>query len=211
MTPENLSIIASIVSIIVAVLAIWLSVTFYRSGRDSEKQVSVSLSEIKTQAGSLQKLSGKWMTQLIEHVTEPKPSSTDEALPHIIKAFAEIPQVIQASFQEKQTNESKPITESQLCELYVALYFYIAQTNYWSQFYLPTNIDEFSPDTNEWHSLYKNIVDMSALDFKSMSKILDNCDQKLLKETLNNHLLTETDSYWAKQVTDTTNYFVRNK
>jgi len=59
MTAEIWSIVASIVSVVLAFFAIGISIWFFIVGRNTEKEVTNSLTQIKTQAEMLQKISGK--------------------------------------------------------------------------------------------------------------------------------------------------------
>lgn len=204
---ETLSITAAILSIGIAMFAIWLSITFYFKSKESEQEASKSLAKIETQAGILQKLNADQLDKLLDHALKQKQSITEQAMPHVMEALSDITQVIQ---QNQTGDKDQPITNEQAYELFIALYFYIAQTNYWAQFYIP-DFKDFKPDSNDSHFLYKNIVDTSFHDFNTIEKMLDNCDQEILAKASNANLLTETNSNWKKFVTDTTGYLTRNK
>ncbi len=51
---EIASIVASFVPVILACVAIWLSLCFYTQGKNTERNVQVALEEIKTQTDALQ-------------------------------------------------------------------------------------------------------------------------------------------------------------
>lgn len=201
MNAETFSIISSIVSILLGFIAIALSFAFYYFGRESEKNVASLLTQIKTQADSLEKLSGTWMTRLIKHVTTPKPNVSEETYTNLISAISKNSQLVPSSFQEQHhSSDSEEIEESDLHMLYIALYYYTAQTNFWSQLGLPT-IEEFD-ESDENHMLIKNTIDMSFKDFEGISNIIEDCDINKLKETPNAELLSETKENWSASVRD---------
>ena len=72
MESQIINVTAAIVSIILGILAIVLSLWFYRQTKDTEKEVSRSLSKIETQAEMLQKITGKQLDRLTKFVTAPR-------------------------------------------------------------------------------------------------------------------------------------------
>src|SRR5262249_41060704 len=69
---ETASIIASIVSVILALVAIAQSIYFYTQSKNTESRVQEALTAIKTQTESLQALSGKYLDRLTRYVTTPR-------------------------------------------------------------------------------------------------------------------------------------------
>jgi len=207
MTPaEVLSIISSIVSIILALFAVALSIYFFVQTKNTEKNVTSSLSKIETQAESLQRINAKWMDRLTRYVTEPRSSPSEESIPLLIQILAQLPQTITASFTQSPQQNTQEQLVNEVYSSYIALYFYIAQTNYWSQFYLP-NVSDFD-HANEFHNLVKRIVDMSCTDFSHIAKLLSNCDQVKLKTNTLAHLLDETKEFWRFRIRSTADCFV---
>ncbi|MBZ5566076.1 MAG: hypothetical protein LAP13_27115 [Acidobacteriia bacterium] len=94
----------------------------------------------------------------------------------------------------------------ELYSAYIALYFYTACTNYWSQFYLP-DAAEFE-GTNGFHQLCKRIVDVSNADFTHMAQILAACDQSRLHANPISHLMSEAQDFWRYHVRSTSDVFV---
>ena len=70
---EIINIFSSLASLILAVISIWLSLYFYAKSKDTEKNVNEALTEIKTHAGTLERLTGKWMDRFTRYVTTPQP------------------------------------------------------------------------------------------------------------------------------------------
>lgn len=207
MSPEiinTISILSGVFSISISVIAMVLSIVFYLAGRKTENSVSVSLAKIEAQTEALQKLSGKQIDKLMKHAFESNSNlSNNDAMVQLVSSLSQIPLTITTLIKQpiENTNSEEVIV------LYSALYFYTAQTNYWSQFYLPTAHD-FDPD-NETHSLIKRIVDLSHEDFTKVANWLTYCDQNKLKS--NNPLFSYievTRDTWRHSVRSSSEVFV---
>ena len=123
---NTISLIASATSIILALLAIILSVWFFVLSKKTEKESSNSLTKIETQADSLQKLTGRWMDRLTKYVTTDKPSPFE---PAINTMFLQLPQAIIQFMSQTQISQSKTgitLTTEQYHISAISLYFYSA-------------------------------------------------------------------------------------
>lgn len=202
MTPEiinAINIIAGISSIAISVIAIALAIIFYLAGRRTEISVSSSLAEIKAQTNALQKLSGKQIDKLMEHAFDGK-ISTSEAMNQIINILL---------FKLPTTTLKQPVdnpNQEQIVALYAALYFYTAQTNYWSQFYLP-KANEFENDNN-FHVFTKRIVDLSWADFDTVANWRAQSNQALVEKTPLYSYIKETKETWRHHVRSSSDIFV---
>ena len=205
MTPETWSIISSIVSVILAFFAIGISIWFFMVGRNTEKDVSNSLTQIKTQAEMLQKISGKQLDRLTKYVTEPKHISQTESFNEILKVVAQIPISLSSTFQQNSSAEDVTVLRSELISCYIALYFYTAQTNFWSHINLPDAAEFDSED--HFDATCKKITDMSATDFDTMANILAKFKASELNENSLNHLLEETKGKWRNLVQNTSQVY----
>jgi hypothetical protein len=72
-----IGLLASVASLILAVIAIWLSLYFYSKSKDTETEVRVVLGQIKQQTESLERLSARQLMRLTRAVTEPRPLVDD--------------------------------------------------------------------------------------------------------------------------------------
>ena len=205
-TAEVWSVVSSVVSVILAVFAIGLSIYFFVETKNTEQRVTNSLSKIEAQAEGLQKLNAKWMDRLTRYVTEDRPTPTDPAVPHLIQVLAQLPATLTATFTQHPDRDSQDRLVNEVYSAYIALYFYIAQTNYWSQYYLPSAAEFDGAD--DFHGLIKRIVDMSDTDFRHIAGILANCDQDRLARSALAHLLEETKDTWRFRVRSTAEVFV---
>ncbi|MFA4902195.1 MAG: hypothetical protein WC600_05555 [Desulfobaccales bacterium] len=207
MSPETvnvINIIGGVSAIAISIIAMALSITFYIAGRKTENSVSSSLAEIKTQTNALQKLSGKQIDKLMDHVFNGNISQSD-TMGQIITALSQIPITITTILRQPIENPNQT-SQEQIIGLYSALYFYIAQTNYWSQSFLPKVFD--FDEKNEFHVLIKRVVDLSNNDFLSVATWLSQCDQSLIEKTPLYDYLKETKDKWRHAVRSSSDVFV---
>jgi len=115
---------ASIVSVIVGVIAIMLSIYFFVTNRKTEKDVSNSLTKIETQAETLQRITGSQMDRLTKYVTEQKSSAIDESLPKLLAILTELPQTIFTQTQQVTGAIDEDTSINELISCYIGLYFY---------------------------------------------------------------------------------------
>ncbi|MDU0457830.1 MAG: hypothetical protein RW306_03765 [Geobacteraceae bacterium] len=209
MSPETIntiSILSGVFSIAISVIAIALSIAFYLAGRKTEISVSNSLTKIEAQTDALQKLSGRQIDKLMKHAFDNSgQSSSTEAMTQIVSVLSQMPLTITAMLKQPSVDPNK---DDLVISLYAALYFYTAQTNYWSQYYLPKAVD-FDP-TNENHALIKRMVDLSDDDFRFVAETLTQFDPTLLANNMFSHLINETKETWRHAVKSSADVFVAN-
>jgi hypothetical protein len=206
MTMEIWSIVSSVVSVILGAFAIWLSIYFFVRGKSTERDVSKSLSKIEAQADSLQRLNARWMDRLTRYVTEARRTPSDDAVRQLISILSQMPQTVVATLTQVRPGVTHEALVRELHSAYIALYFYTACTNYWSQFYLP-DAGDFD-QANQFHAACARVVDMSSADFAHMTGILRGCDQGALEANHLAPLLAEARGFWALQVHSTSQVFV---
>ena len=179
MTLEIVSIVAGFVSILIGCMAVALSLWFYRQTKDTEKAVSGSLIKIETQADMLQKITGKQLDRLTKFVTDPKKEQSEEQFTKIFQIIAQLPQMM----LPQPASTEATITKTYEIQMWVALYFYSAQTNWLSTTSLPEQ-SEFDSD-NAYHAHIKRIVDLSAADFRNAATALSKYGEAALKACVN--------------------------
>lgn len=207
MSPETINIInilSGVSAITISIIAMALSITFYIAGRRTETSVSISLAEIKTQTNALQKLSGKQIDKLMDHVFDGT-SSQSETMGQMIHVLSQIPITITTILRQPIENPNQA-NQDQIIALYAALYFYTAQANFWSQYYLP-KASEFD-SSNEFHTLTQRIVDLSDNDFNTVATWLNQCDQNLVTKTSLYGYIKETQDRWRHNVRSSAAVFV---
>lgn len=200
---NTFSIAASLATIVLAILAIVLSIWFFVLAKKTETQTSSSLTKIETQADSLQKLTGRWMDRFTKYATSDRPSIVDESFPQLLAIISQLPQTITATITQVSTRDAP---EDTIYTLYIALYFYTAHTNYWAQSYFP-KASEFD-ESNNFHQLVRRIIDMSHADFMVIAGILAKFDQTKLNQNTIVHLLNETKDFWRHNVKSTSDILI---
>lgn len=203
---EIWSIVSSIVSVILAFFAIFLAIYFFIETKNTERNITSSLTKIETQAESLQKINAKWMDRLTKYVTEERSQPQDSSFPQLIQILAQLPATITATLTQSPDRSTQEQLVEEIYSSYIALYFYTAQTNYWAQFYLPS-VTEFDSN-DEFQNLIKRMVDLSNADFEHIAGILAKCDQQKLETSPLVHLLKETKEFWRHRVRSTADVFV---
>ncbi len=199
---EILSIVTSVVSITLGLVAIALSVYYYRVARDTEKQVGCSLTKIETQTQTLQAITGSQLDKLTSYVTEHRPSQTDEVIPQLLDALTRMPgSVLQAAQAAEEGPSEQDVQRVRVSHL-IAIHFYAAVANYWAQWYLPA-LSQFD-ESQQLHSLAKRVVDDSANDFEWASSQLSNCDQASVESSSAAAYYTETKGSWQQHVKNST-------
>ncbi len=201
---EIFSIAASIASVILAVIAIAMSIFFYTQSKNTESSVKESLSGIRTQTDSLQKLTGRWMDRLTKYVTSPKENTdTTEQVRQLLQS---LPENIAEQIKLPATSENAALT-SEIVTSYIALYYYSAVANVWAQFSLPP-LNKYD-DNPDYSALVSRVVDGSAADFQHMAKLLASLDQAEVQSNSLKHLLDEAMDLYRDRVATTTQVYAK--
>lgn len=204
---EMWSLVASIVSVILGAGAVALSVYFFVVGRNTEKLVSTSLTKIEAQADVLQRITGRQMDRLTKYVTEDRIRPTDPAVTELLTVVLQAAKPLASSLpQDPARVQENPALRAEIVSLYIALYYYTALTNYWSQLFLPP-ANEFS-DQNPFDAPAKKSVDQSATDFTFIAGLLAKVDANELAASPLSYLLKEAMEQWRDQVKPAADVFI---
>lgn len=202
---EFWSLVSSIVSTILAIGAIALSLYFFVASKRTEREAAAALMKIETQTEMLQKLTGKQLDRLTRFVTTERQDPTTEVT-RLLLSFTELTKPLSASIPPIEASANVGELQAELRTCYIAIYYYAAISNFWSQLYLPA-ASEFD-DTNEFHRMTRQSVDMSATDFNYLAGILARCNQQALAVSPLAHLLTETKDRWRHSVRPAADVFI---
>lgn len=202
---ELWSLVSSIVSTILGVGAVALSLYFFVASKRTEKEVASALTKIQTQTEMLQKLTGKQLDRLTRFVTTERQDPTTEVT-RLFLTFTEAIKPLSASIPPAEAGANADQLRAELLTCYIAMYYYAAITNFWSQLHLPAAA-EFD-ETNEFHMMTKRAVDMSATDFDYMAGILGRCDERALTGSPLAHLLAEAKDQWRQWVRAAADVFI---
>jgi hypothetical protein len=201
---EAASIVASIVSCIMALVAIAMSVYFYTQSKNTETVVKASLEGIRTQTDALQKLTGRWMDRLTRYVTTPQ-EPTIETQHQLLIAIKDLPRDIASKLPvpSQASAQQDLLRESVAC--YCALYYYTAVANWWAQSCLPP-IQDFDRNP-EYSQFVKKAVDESYRDFSIMAQTLDKVDRSLLASVPLKNLADKARDEYKAFVRDSTGVY----
>lgn len=202
-----MEIASSIASMILAIVAIMMSIYFYTQSKNVETSVLSSLESIKSQTDTLQKLSGKWMDRLTKYVTDSHPN--EEIYLHLFAALKDLPTNIVSQLRVPNNKEEKDELVDQLVSSYVALYYYTGLTNYWAQLSLPPL--EHYDDNPDFSSLVKNIVDTSYKDFFMIENILNKIDTGVVETCSTAYLIEDAIKVWRPRVMDSTESYAQRE
>ena len=187
---DILNVAAALASIVLAVVAIGLAVYFYVKGRDSESRASSVLSQMQSQVGTLDKLSGKMLDRLTKASIDARPEQ--EAILAIISTLRQIPESL-ANGPRGPIAQSVP--QGEWIAALVAAYYYSSMANFLLQGMI-TAVDE---DTG----IYKNfegLVEASYRDFRYLEDLLADMGQVTLEANRLRPLYEETIRNWRPWV-----------
>lgn len=204
---QNLSVFwsigSSIASIILAIVAILLSVYFYTQSKKSEKDITNSLSKIETQSQTIEKITGKQIERLTEHLT--KQSGLDEI-------HTDLKMIAHMATTMKQDGQVTTIGSNERLEIIkyiIGSYYYCATTNYYAYMSLP-EASKFDKE-NTFHIRTKNILDMTASDInyiRGQFDFLKITEDEIKKSGLEG-LYKEALEVWLPNVKDAASAFVK--
>jgi len=198
-TVEAWGMASNIVSMILAIMAMWFAFYIYDKGKATDQSITNSLSKIEAQAESLQKLSGRWMDRLTRYVTQERPPGPlDQTLPELVTVLATLPQAITMQINQPAKSDPPEHLIEELLTCYIVIYYYTALTNFWAQGYLP-DVADFD-EKNEFHQLTKRVTDGSSQDFGNIARILEATDQQRRSRNSLAHMLVEARDLWGHHV-----------
>lgn len=205
-SPEFWSLVGSGISIVLGLLAIVLTLLFFILGKNTESRVCESLTKIETQASMLERITGKQLDRLTKFVTQPQVSPSEKALTELIPFLKDLPtNLIKAPNADQMQNVEA--LNQELAIAYGALYFYVAQTNFWSQLNLPA-AEHYDPDVPIQNEA-KSVVDLSAQDFTAVADILVRIKpEERLSGTAVEPLFQRTKEFWRTLVRSSADVFV---
>jgi hypothetical protein len=188
--PDVINVAAALASIVLAVVAIGLAVYFYVRGRDSEGRASSVLSQIQTQIGTLDKLSGKMLDRLTRVSVEPRPEQ--EAILTIISALRQLPEGL-ANGPRGPVPQNVP--QGEWIAALVSGYYYSSMANFLLQGMI-TAVDDGT-------GIYKNLewlIEASYRDFRYLEDLLGEAGQSTLEGNRLRPLYEETIRNWRPWV-----------
>lgn len=202
--PDALStsgLIAGIVSIVLAVIAIAISLYFYTQGKNTESRISGLLEAIRAQTDMLQKIVGRQMDRLIRGVTE-QPHTDYTAVTEMIGAIKDIPTTVITLLQAPTSSaQATQAWRRSAIDGYIGAYYYAAISNISNQCFLPPL------ESLETENIIKKVLDTSFADFTNLDRWFPTLDQQELRLSPVFHLYQEAFSTWRQFVKDSTGVY----
>lgn len=191
--PELIGLISSIASLILAVIAIWLSLWFYSKSKESEARIQDILVRISSETSSLQRLAGGWIQNLTEYATNRNPAN--EAMRTALNFVQERgAHVAEQGARELESAKRLEQYTNEMISLYIICYYYASLSNFFAVACLPKKIDYDS--SNSFHVVAKNASDSSVVDFYLFQNIVSKISQNQLDSCPHKYLFDETETLW---------------
>lgn len=133
-----LGLASGLVSIILAVVAIWLAIHFYNQAKGSEIAVATALADIRAQTSTLERIAGRQLDRLTKYATQSKPE--DPQLAEFLITFRQFTQTALAPAIPAQGGASSAILGTEhLLSIYNVMYFAALANIGWNRQLLPGN------------------------------------------------------------------------
>lgn len=198
------SIGASIASIVLAIVAIVLVVYFYTQSKKTEKDVATSLSKIESHADTLGKITGRQLDRLTKHVTERRTSDNHPDFQALAELATTITKGVAQSLQAPQ-GQQNATNHPETLKYIIGSYYYSGIANYYAFLNMPAASDY--DETNTFHLLNKNVLDVSHSDVQFLRNILTNIKRQDIEATGVAHLFDEAERDWGPRAKDAANSF----
>jgi len=188
---DGINLAAAMASIVLAVVALSLSLYLYVKGRDNEVRASSALSKIESQVGALEKLSGKMLDRLTKAVTDRSPEH--EALEVVASAFKQLPDTLLAIGLQQPIRQTAPPEEliSELISAMIGAYHYSGMSNVLLQFLILGFVED-----KEDYKQTELFIEQSYQDVIYLERLLHSTDRALLEK---NRLKNLYDAAFAGQ------------
>lgn len=149
-----LSIVSSIFSIGLAILALWLSLRFFFSTNKSEKEATSLLAEIRTQANLIQRVTGKMLDKYVTHSTTSQPDQAE-----VLMKLWTMSTTSTGLVDEQKSFSDKDVLQ-ELTALYIATAYHSALTNMFLQEYISDDISQLTQQL-------QNLLTVTHNDFEA--------------------------------------------
>jgi hypothetical protein len=163
-----LGLVAGIVSIVLGIMAIWLSLHFYREAKGAEAAVSTALVDIRAQTATLERITARQLDRLTRFATQPR--SQDSQVSELVLIFRQLTAVALAPPGSQP--QADPLPEH-VRAIYNVMYFAALANIGWNRQLLPAG--ERSSD-DEW---MVNLVDESHQFFFAHLHLLDGTPESI--------------------------------
>lgn len=198
--------VAGIVSVILAIVAIWQALHFYSQGKGTETRVETALSSIKAQVDTLQALNARTLDRLTKYATTHREDSSFQAAQALSTALRELPAVF-LQLKIPAQDSTQAVQRREIVNCYICLWYYTASANANASYSLPS-VSEFD-ENNSYHVYIKNTIDRSFADFKHISSLINDLALDEIKASPLLHLYNDVRQNFIPFIGDTAHYFSR--
>ncbi|RJO60123.1 hypothetical protein C4544_07245 [candidate division WS5 bacterium] len=195
---ETINLLASISSLVLAILAIYISLYFFRSSKDSEKKVEIALKGIETQTNSLDKLITRILERFTRYATSPRQADEVSLL---LLQMIESRNNTDTRLDTPDSSATNQVLRTDLISSYMVLYHYCAVTNIAAQSLLP-DLNELTED-----NYVKKVVDQSHQDFCLLETMITDLQPSDRDENPKKALFDDAYSNMREYVKDSTTVY----
>ncbi len=181
-TLDVFNLVASISSIILAVLAIVMSVVFYFASKNSEVKTTLALNNLEQATSTINNVSMKLLNKLANYVTSP--NQTEQRLVDVISELKSVAPL--KSSDEAPGNATKAQLDQFRVDNLVAAMFYASISNTSLQTYLPPDIGQL-----ESVNIIARLIDQSKQDYFTLKTWITNSGADKLDNSPVKHMYEE--------------------
>ena len=185
----DFNLLSAITSLVLSIVAIWLSLYFYNQSKNTENNVNSLLNSIRTQVSSLETLTLKQLDRFTKYATTSKPADETNIL-----LLRMVENMSTSTFTTQPIAGGLNLNDDEIISSYITLHFYSAITNVALQVNLP-NLDQLQDGDN-----IKRLIDGSHEDFTIMDSYLSTLDSTVLQRNRLFNLYNETINIWKQYV-----------
>lgn len=181
-TLDIFNLVASISSIILAVLAIVMSVVFYFASKNAEVKTTLALNSLEQATSTINNVSMKLLNKLANYVTSP--NQTEQRLVDIISELKSVAPL--KSSDEAPGNATKAQLDQLRVDNLIAAMFYASISNTSLQTYLPPDIGQL-----ESANIIARLIDQSKQDYFTLKTWVANSGADKLDNSPVKHMYEE--------------------
>jgi hypothetical protein len=204
-TLDWFTLVSTIASLILAVLAIWLAIYFFVKSKNSEKESASLLVRINSQTDLLHKVSNKLLDKYVAYSTQPK--QADET-------YVLLAQVVQTTLSQGLASNGTTAANQQVMQelttIYIAVLYYSALSNVYLQGAIPSEMTE--AELEQQSPWLRTLLDRSSADFFVANEWLNqNGGGYIESSTAKQYYQEMTDGEFTKVVKDTFGAFAQRQ
>jgi hypothetical protein len=188
--------VSLVTSIVLSILAIFLSAYFYTQAKNTEARVQTSLAEIKQQTDALQRLSGRMLDRLTRAVTEGRPDHEHRQMVLLVEAMRTFHPGNAVPVNQPTTTGTTERRD--LVQLWACAYLYASISNVFCQGLLPDSVADVGDEL-------RRLVDMTYADVNTLEGWLGTPDDQWTPVAKT--LFDYANLSWKPHIADTLKFY----